>query len=531
MTMRTNRLAVVAACGVALAATGLARAQEPAGDQDPSRADLIKRIAELEASNREVRQRLVDVESRQESSWLTDRRAQEVKALVQEVLADADTRASLSGSPGVAGYTGENFYIADAEGKFLLQFNGLIQLRYIFNHRNGRPPLFGDDDWMSQGDHTKSGFEFNRAKLEFGGYIGDPRIKYLVRIGIDREDNEVLGERIVLGYDLLPNLRLWAGEDKAPFLREEMIDAGRQLAVERSLVNEVFTAGYVQGLWTAWEPTDFLNLTLSFNDGLRSGEADNEYAIAYLTRPVWGGVSGNTHVSSLHKPFSSDMSDGSFTFRIDGRLAGDWRQFADFSSWSGEPLAIFAGAAVHWERGETGNLGPNNNFVTWTADASLEYQGFNFYTAFVQMHNHSQDSPDRWVWGVVAQGGYMLIPDKLEVFARFEYMDLDADRPFTFASFGGRPVLPVPNPGADGIGSLDDEVMLVTAGVNYYLIKHKAKLSADMVWALDQIPTSTLMGLQDDKNTAQTLGMLGLLHDAARSENQFAIRIQFQLMY
>ena len=76
------------------------------------------RIAELAASQ--------NMESR---TWLSTQRAEEVKELVREVLADADMRASLlEGSS--AGHNGDHFFLSNDDGSFLLMVGGQIQIRH-----------------------------------------------------------------------------------------------------------------------------------------------------------------------------------------------------------------------------------------------------------------------------------------------------------------------------------------------------------------------------------------------------------------
>ena len=70
--------------------------------QDDASDELKKRIAELEAKsarsdarNAELESRLAALEAEKGAQWLTEQRAEQIRGLVQEVLADADTRASM----------------------------------------------------------------------------------------------------------------------------------------------------------------------------------------------------------------------------------------------------------------------------------------------------------------------------------------------------------------------------------------------------------------------------------------------------
>jgi phosphate-selective porin len=101
--------------------------------------------------------------------------------------------------------------------------------------------------------------------------------------------------------------------------------------------------------------------------------------------------------------------------------------------------------------------------------------------------------------GLVLQGGYNidLGQSSVEPFVRYEHLDFD-----------------------DAItdaGGAEDEVDLLTFGVNWYLTKHATKLTADVVWALDPLPIK-----QEG---------LGLLAADGDEDGQVALRLQFQLLF
>ncbi len=464
-------------------------------------AELRARLEKVEQDNRQLRSEVTRLKNDSNDHWLTDKRAQEVRALVEEVIADADTRASLLSDGLTAGHQNGAFYIGSHDGKFLLQIGGLIQARYLYNHRGVAP---GGND---QFDTDESGFDMARIRLEVAGYIGDPRFTFAIRFGPDREDAEVLGEKAVIGYHPTDAISFYAGDDKAGFLREETTSPAMQLAVERSLMAEIFTAGYIQGIWVTWQVNDSLQLYASLNDGVRSGEQDNEFNSSFITAPV-----GDGDLGPIHKSFFLDRTDIAGTFRIDYKLAGNWAQYQDFSAWSGEPFAAFIGAAIHLELGETGSSpgggasGSNDSFLLWTIDGSIEYNGFNIFAAAAGLHTDLESGDNLDMYGIVLQAGYMIIPDKLEPFARVEWIDLDG------RNAGGK-----------------NDIIIVTVGANYYLLRHQAKFSADVLWVANNMPSSATLGLQDNQSFDQTLGHLGLR--ASEDYNQWVLRLQFQLMF
>ena len=67
---------------------------------------------DVQAALKALKAEVAAMRSANSESWLNERRAEEVKALVREVLADAETRASLAEGGMSAGHNGKAFYLA-----------------------------------------------------------------------------------------------------------------------------------------------------------------------------------------------------------------------------------------------------------------------------------------------------------------------------------------------------------------------------------------------------------------------------------
>jgi phosphate-selective porin OprO/OprP len=467
----------------------------------PTAAQEVSR-AEVEALKAEIAQ-LRSQQAQQTDSWMNERRAQEVRQIVQEVLSDADTRASLLQEGMYAGHNGSKFFLQSADGGFLMEIDGQIQFRHVYNRRSGDLSDGGGFEQFNNfavgvpADKHSAGFELSRTKIQFSGHIADPRIKYAVRLAVDRYDNYVQADRIMIGYQLTDSLFIWAGEDKGPFTREEITDSRYQLAAERSYIGEFFSLDVVQGVGVIWQDANVLNDMLRahvmVNDGMRSGDG-------------WTSTNPFTQEERFTwKAFNEDAADFAITARADVRLAGEWSQMKDFTSFPGEEFAAFVGAALHWEVGRTGDTFLNNNFFMWTVDGSVEMNGLSLYAAVMGMHtdNETQFAGVRNfdLYGFVVQGAYNIAmgDNSLEPFVRYEYMDFDG----AVTDFGM---------------NTKNHLNIFTVGANYYLNRHAAKFTFDIVWALDPIP-------------ANSLGAQGLLADLAGEDDQVVLRTQFQLLF
>ncbi len=498
-----NRINYLMSALLGVALVSSVSAQTSRDDEVLNKLNALEgEVKKLRESNAKLEHKVSQYELGE--NWLDKRRAEEVRSLIKEVLADADTRASLLADGAVAGHDGRYFYLASADGGFRLNIDGRVQVRYLYNHR--------DRGAGSVIDENEAGFELRRVNLNFHGTINSgPKFLYAVGIQTEGDDQELNLDHAKIGYQISDTLTLWAGEDKAWFLREEMTSASHQLAMERSLVNEAFTLGRIQGIWLVWQPDDMFKIYGSINDGLRSGEADG---------------AGGFECCGTSKSFNEDVVDIAFTARLDFKISGNWDQTKDFSAWEGEPTGIFVGAAVHYQVAETGDLqtagddldfpnigGEYDAFLTWTIDGSLESNGFNIFGSLVGTHTKSVETPgNNGVdhYGAMIQVGYMVIPNKLEPYFRIEWMTMD-------------------DTGA--LGDTPNDVTLLTFGANWYIKKHAAKFTLDVVWALDPLEGQNIDQHPIAVTKGKSLSGLGLLFDDANQDNQFVIRAQFQLLF
>lgn len=406
-----TRPALGAAMLVAATATSAALASESDGNND-----LQRQIAELRAEVAKLR-------GQDNEHWLTQQRADEVRSIVHEVLADADTRASLLGSGMTAGYD-RGFYLASADGNYRLNITGRHQFRYVYN--------FQSDPVEFDGDRHRNGFENRRTRLAFSGHVINPNWTYQIQGDFSRSGGGFTLLDANLAYRFDNGMRIRVGQFRQPFMREDNISSGRQQAIERSLVNARFSQGRTQGIELSGSITDNINFSTTFSEGFRR----------------------------LNTPWQAETTEYAFTGKLDFLVAGNWRQFRDFSSWASEEFGVLLGVAAHYERGEYGTATASMERFTATADAMVQFGGANLFGAVVMNHLDMEGAGNMTQWGVVVQGGFFFVPDKWEAFARYEWGDLDT--------------------GAE-------DLSVVTAGVNYYFAGHNLKWQTDIGYGINEV--------------------------------------------
>ncbi len=119
--------------------------------------------ADLQARLEAAETRISELSAVTNANWLNDTRADEIRGLVHDVLADADTRASLQGSGATAGYNG-GFTVGSADGNWSLKINGLLQTRWtsVDNDTVVAPATNTGSQWA---------FDNNRSWVHFSGTI------------------------------------------------------------------------------------------------------------------------------------------------------------------------------------------------------------------------------------------------------------------------------------------------------------------------------------------------------------------------
>ena len=166
---------------------------------------------------------LAPMPARGQSEWELNRR-QELRAWIDALLADADSRASLSGDGATAGWD-DHFFLQSADGDYRLEVSGQSQFQYIYSQQSNSPE-----------DDSRGGFQTRRLKLSFDGHVVDPSLEF--KLSIDFSRNESFG-RLSDGYvskSFDNGLKLRMGQFKPPFLYEVLVSSKRQLAVDRSLI-------------------------------------------------------------------------------------------------------------------------------------------------------------------------------------------------------------------------------------------------------------------------------------------------------
>ena len=461
-----------------------ARAAEPTASQ-PTTRDLLDKIAALQSRLDQVEKKTADQAAAEARA-----RAADADAIVDKVLRDANSRSQFLQQEGfTAGYTSGKFILQSADGRFVLNPNIGFQFRGVANSRDGVKNGGSDD--------TQSGFEVRRLKLAFDGNMFSPDVTYRFQWNTNRKTGSLELDEGWVRYQFHDTpFAIRAGSMGNTWDHETEVSYKRQLAVERSLLHELITSGgvggedYVQGVQFLYEreKDDPIRAFVMLHDGFNSRNTNFQ-----------DGGGGGAPVLGLKSV------DWAVSGRVEYKVDGNWGDYRQYTALNNKKDLLVVGAGFDYEDADNLNALFHTVDVQWDPQA---VQGLSLYAAYVGLYRDFRNvaagagvDNTPYDWGFVVQAGYLL-NDQWEVFARYDYTDLDARAPAGAGTLGA---------GA----RMEDKVHEITVGANYYLYGHNAKFTLDATYLPNGSPFN--------------LDSAGILSQPA-SKDQFVLRGQFQLL-
>ena len=357
-------------------------------------ADLQNRLEAAEA-------RIAELSADQNQNWLNDERANAVRGLVQDVLADADTRASLQGASGNAGYDG-GFTIASGDGNWSLKINGAVWTSWTTV----------DDDSVVPANDTDGGFDAPQSWMNYSGTVaGD--WSFDIRHDWDNAAGGSDLDWANASWDLGDGWDLTMGSFRLHQNRRTQIDDQYQMAIGHNpgaTVENGLSLGYSGDDMRFWaEMTNGANGTGTANDG----DYNTNLRFEYMAEGNWGqfdqftsaedgaagtligfgyNVLGNS-VTGTNTP--DDDTDGDATWNVDVQMQFGgyaiyvgYTDFSDDDGLTGDWNQTDIGASYYlnsdWElyvtysdndanAGETTAIGVNNYWAGQNARWTTQY--------------------------------------------------------------------------------------------------------------------------------------------------------------
>jgi hypothetical protein len=463
----------------------------------------------------QLKAEIASLKAAQGDQWLTEQRAEQIRGVVQDVLADSSTRSSFQGAAATSGYD-NGFFLSSADGNFKLKINALEQVRFTWGNGYG-----ATGTGPNAGTNNQWGFENRRTQVFFSGNVVDPTWKYLVGMAYDSQTDPYVrntnafvttttgvtagvgptttvgvttntGPQFQLYYaqitkDFGDGFSVTVGQQNAAFtLQSQLFNAGMTQMGEYSVFEYAFGLGQQVGISAKWEKDAFRAIGGFYN-------------AAFI--PF-----GAANVNSWDNNNNQSVA---LTGRAEFKMAGSWDQFSKESSFKGEEFGLVGGAGIFWQNARAQNDQPPYGFapVGITVDANAKFGGFNAIAQVIWQNSYAFQDPNASTWGFNLQGGAFLTED-FELFAAWNYNNIGTESvdPTTLATTA------VP-----GIAS-----NFLQLGGNWYFAKNNMKMSV-----LATIPLNAAAGEQGSFSPAgQSFGMVN-----SAPGNNFGLVVQLQLMF
>jgi hypothetical protein len=422
-------------------------------------ADVTSIDTSPESKIRELESKVAALEAKQSL------RTADADATIASVLSDAQRRTQLmqTGTGAEAGYD-DGFYLRT--GNFELRPGVFFQFRNVINFR--------EDTTGAKSDEIDQGFEIRRMRLELNGTAFTKDIEYSFVWDANREGGGVELLDAWIKHQLNPNWAVRIGQFKEPLTHEKLVSSKRQLAADRSLMDNILGGSLfdrVQGVTAVY--------------GARNAPLKAEFGVTD------GGP------QSMNTDFTKHGFDWGIVGRVEYLISGDWADYRDFTAKNSKSDTFVVGGGADWSQAGNANL-----FVA-TADAQWENRtGLGVYGAIIFAHRDEEftGGEDSLDLGFLIQAGYMLNPS-WEIFGRFDMLIFDEELVLG--------------------GTSEDTFFELTGGVNYYLgpngsYMHRAKITLDLTILPNGAPTDvTGIGILDNND--------GGLEVVFRSQFQLAI--------
>jgi phosphate-selective porin OprO/OprP len=294
-----------------------------------------------------------------------------------------------------AGYN-NGIYIKTTDDRYSLKMN--VGVQPLFSYR-------ANDD-----KDDESTFRIRRARYYASGNAFYPWLKYSTQLTLEGGSAALRDAYLEATY--LDYLQPRAGQFKVPFDRE-FLDSGFALPfIERSIASGQFSLQRDLGLQLSGT---VLGKQLTYAAGVFNGSGANQNNVntdyMYVGRVVWEPFG--------HYPYAQPLVGTKKETLLALGVAGAYLPGLE----PGERKSL-AGVL-----GNKDIVPVKSDVFQFTSDLALKYKRFSgeagYYFRKIDPQESTTTYPSTNAWGMYAQGGYFVIPDRFELAARYSYIDPD----------------------------------------------------------------------------------------------------------
>ena len=245
-----------------------------------------------------MRAELAEIRAVQRDQWMDEARAEQVRGMVRDVLADSSTRTAYRETVGAAGLSsapGGGVQIIAADGTASIKLTGLVQTRFVVSS------AYGSDASPPVDDNTRWGFESKLVMYALSGHFLDPSLTYLTAVAYTSQSNRFItvpgAYRVVyasIRKDLGNGWAIGTGILNVPWdLESDYIGTSQLTVGDYSIFNYRFGAGKQSGAAFSWKGDWFRAAGGVFNqiNAAQPGwnaQGNLSFAVAGRAEVKWG---------------------------------------------------------------------------------------------------------------------------------------------------------------------------------------------------------------------------------------------------
>jgi hypothetical protein len=359
---------------------------------DPPPVDVQRELAAMRAE-------LAAIRAQAQDGWMDGERARQVRAVVEDALADSATRASMGDAGWTVSYD-SGATIRSGDGALSANFTVLEQVRFVYSSAYG--PADGSGD-----SNTRWGLENRRTNLTMQGHLVDPSITYLALLSYQSQADRFVQVPDTLrpmyaqlAKDLGDGWRTVVGLQNVPWdLESDFFGSSRLTTGDYSVFNYRFGAGKQPGV------------TLG-----RQGESARFSAGTFSQINVRADGGWN--------------SDEYLSFAVAGRgelkFGGEWQQLSWMSGTPRDEPAVVLGLGGCMSNGRAQNPQPPGSLATpsaqgLTADVRASLRGTTLIAQYAWMRDPVGAPELGWYHGLNLQAS-AFVAGGVEAFAQASWM-------------------------------------------------------------------------------------------------------------